>query len=162
MILYIIYNSDLIDTASGINELTLAFVQWGAKLLQCLTPNHGMKCPAINCGNFALLWWEQTLWWCGWCGLPVVYQYLLEAHIPPASSLWASLVIHSGLQSRPELIPTLASRPQSFINHHKVTEAPHKRRMKSKWSGKMVESKLECEESNESEIEMNRVRNYYT
>ena len=34
-------------------------IQWGAKPLQCLTPNQGMKCPAINCGNFTLLWWEQ-------------------------------------------------------------------------------------------------------
>ena len=34
-------------------------IQWGAKPLQCLTPDQGMKCPAINCGNFTLLWWEQ-------------------------------------------------------------------------------------------------------
>ena len=34
-------------------------IQWGAKPLQCLTPNQGMKCPAINCGNFTFLWWEQ-------------------------------------------------------------------------------------------------------
>ena len=34
-------------------------IQWGAKLLQCLTPNQDMKCSAINCGKFTLLWWEQ-------------------------------------------------------------------------------------------------------
>ena len=34
-------------------------LQWGAKALQYLTSDQGMKCPAINHGNLPLLWWEQ-------------------------------------------------------------------------------------------------------
>ena len=58
--------------------------------------------------HFVMMW----LMWLASC-LPV-FTWSAQS---PASLLWASLVTYSGLQSRPELIQTLASRPQSFTNY---------------------------------------------